>query len=86
MMTFYDVRLRYVVFVRCERHKCMRLSVLQSNFRGYSCTNTITEKWKNLKAETAFQILCVYLKQISIEKKSQIYCESLENITFLRFV
>ena len=68
MMTFDDVRLRYVVFVHCKRHKCMRLSVLQSISRGYSCTNTIMEKWKNSKAETAFQILCEYFKQISVEK------------------
>ena len=65
-------------FVRCERHKCMRLSVLQSNLRGYSCTYTMIEKLKDLKAATAFQILCVYFKQISAEKKSQLYCELLE--------
>ena len=82
MMTFNGVRLRYVVFVCCERHKCMRFSVLQSNFRGYSCTNIMTEKWKNLYAATAFQILYVYFKQISVEKKSQLYCELLENISF----
>ena len=68
-MTLNDIRLQYVVFVRCERHKCMPLSVLQSNFRGYSGTSTMTEKWKNLKAATAFQILCVCFKQISVEKK-----------------
>ena len=67
-MTFNDVRLRYVVFVRFERHKCMRLSVLQSNLRGHSCTNTMMERWKDLKAATAFQILCVYFKQISAKK------------------
>ena len=40
-------------------------------------------KWKDLKAETAFQILCVYFKQISVErKKSQLYCELLDNINF----
>ena len=70
MMTFNDVRLRYVVFVR--------LSVLQSNLRGYSGTNILMEKWKDLKAATAFQILCVYFKQISAKKKSQLYCELLE--------
>ena len=47
----------------------MQLSVLQSDLRGYSCTNTIMEKWKDLKAATAFKILCVYFKQISVEKK-----------------
>ena len=78
MMTFYDVRLRYVVFVRCERHKCMRVTVLQSILRGYSCTNTMMEKWKDLKCATAFKIVCVYFKQISAKKKSQLYCELLE--------
>ena len=78
MMTLNDVRLWYVVFVRCERHKCMRLSVI----RGYSCTNTMVEKWKDLNAATAFQIIFVYFKQISVEKKSQLYCELLENINF----
>ena len=76
MMTFNDVRLRYVVFMRCERHKCMRLSVLQSNLRGYSCTNTMMEKWKDLKAATAFQILCVYFKQISAKKKNHSFTAS----------
>ena len=56
----------------------MRLSVLQSNLRGYSPTNTMIEKWKDLKAATAFQILCVYFKQISAKKKSQLYYELLE--------
>ena len=70
MMMFNDVRLRCSVFVRCERHKCMRLSALQSDLRGYSCTNTMMEKWKDLKAATAFPILCVYFKQISVEKKN----------------
>ena len=63
----------------------MRFSVLQSNFRGYSFMNIMTEKWKNLKAATAFQIcvcVCVCFKQISVEKKSQLYCELLVNITF----
>ena len=69
MMTFNDVRLQCFVFVRCERHKWVRLSALQSDLRGYSCTNTMMEKWKDLKAATAFKILCVYFKQISVEKK-----------------
>ena len=81
MITFNDIRLWYVIFVCCEHHKCMRVSVLQSNFRGYSCINTMTEKWKNLKAATAFRF-CVCFKQINVEKKSQLYCELLENITF----
>ena len=37
----------------------------------------MTEKRKNLKAATAFQIFVC-----SVEKKSQLYCELLENITF----
>ena len=61
MMTFNDVRLSFVVFVRCERHKCMRLSVLQSGLRGYSCTNKMMEKWNDLKAADAFNIFfCVF--------------------------
>ena len=40
------------------------------------------EKWKDLKAVTAFQILCLYFKQISVEEKSQLYSELLENINF----
>ena len=68
----------YVVNVRI----CMRLAVLQSNFRGYSCINTMTEKWKNLKAATTVQILSVYFKHILLREKSQLYCELLENITF----
>ena len=35
------------------------------------------------KAATAFQILCAYFKQISAEeKKSQLYCESLDSKNF----
>ena len=45
--------------------------------RGYYCTNTMMERWKDLKAATAFQILCVYFKQISAKKKSQLNCELL---------
>ena len=60
MMTFNDVRLRVHVFVRCERHKCMRLSVLQSDLRAYSCTNIMMEKWKDIKTATAFKIFCVF--------------------------
>ena len=48
---------------------CLSDPVLQSDLRGYSCTNTIMEKWKDLKAATAFQILCVYFKHISVDKK-----------------
>ena len=60
MMTFNDVRLRFVVFERRERHKCMRLSVLQSDLRGYSCTNKMMEKGKDLKAATALKMcLCI---------------------------
>ena len=83
MMTFNDVRLRYVVFVRCERHKYMRLSVIQSDLHGYSCTNTMVEKWKDLKAATAFRIffLCISNRKV-LRKKSQLYCELLENINF----
>ena len=54
MMTFNDVRLRHVVFVRCDRHECMRSSVLQSDLRGYSCTNIMMETWKDLKTATTF--------------------------------
>ena len=43
--------------------------VLKSDLRRYSCTNTLMEKWKDLKAVTAFQILSVNFKQISAEKK-----------------
>ena len=64
MMTFNDVRLRFDVFVRCEHHKCMRLSVLQSDLRAYSCTNIMMEKGKTA---TAFKI---FFKQISVEKKN----------------
>ena len=70
MMTLNDVTLWYVVFIRCECHKCMRLSVIQSDLRGYSCTNTMAEKWKDLKDATAFQIIFVYFKQLSVEKKN----------------
>ena len=76
MMTLNDVRLRYVVFILCERHKCMRLSVIQSDLRGYSCTNIMVEKWKDLKAATAFQIIFVYFKQISVEKKNRSFTAS----------
>ena len=69
MVTFNDVRLRCFVYIRYERHKCMRFSALQLDLRGYSCTITMMEQWKDLKAATAFQILCVYFKQISVEKK-----------------
>ena len=82
MVTFDDVRLRCDVFVRYNRHKCMRMSVLQSDLRGYSCTNTMMEKLKNIKASTTFQILCVYFKQISVKKKITPYCQLLENIDF----
>ena len=37
---------------------------------SYSCTITMMKQWKDLKAATAFQILCVYFKQISVEKKN----------------
>ena len=61
----------------------MRLSVLQSDLHGYSCTYTMMENGRIFKkATTAFQILCVYFKQISVEKKSQLYCKLLDNINF----
>ena len=46
----------------------VRLSVLQSNFRGYSCMNTMTEKWKNLKAATAFQIFVCFSNRVVLRK------------------
>ena len=69
MVTFNDVRLRYVVFVRCERHKCMRLSVIQSDLRGYSCTNTNGGKMEGFKGCNRFPDFFVYFKQKSVEKK-----------------
>ena len=59
----------------------MRLSVLQSNFRGYSCIYTMMGKWKNLNVAIAFQIFCVYFKQISVEKTITASCELFENVT-----
>ena len=35
----------------------------------------MTEKWKNLKAATAFQMLSVYFKHIFLREKSQLYRE-----------
>ena len=41
-------------------------------------------KLRDLKAATAFQILCVYFKLISVEKKkSQLYCKLLDNINYM---
>ena len=44
--------------------------------------NTVTEKWKSLKAATAFQIFACISNRLVLRKKSQLYCELLENITF----
>ena len=53
-----DVGTSYLYVVKSQ--KCMQLSVLQSHFRGLSCTNTMTRKWTNLKAATAFKnCLCI---------------------------
>ena len=76
MMTFNDVRLRYVVFVHCERHKCMRLSVTVILSRVFLHYNE--GKMEEFIGCTAFQILYEYFKQISVEKKSHLYCELLE--------
>ena len=59
----------------------MRLSVLQSNFRGISCANTMTEKWTNLKAATDIQNFVCISNRLVVERL-QLYCELLENITF----
>ena len=56
-------------------------------FCGYSFTNTMIEKWKNLKAATAFQIFFVCTSnRLVLRKKSQLYCQLLGNIYILRFV
>ena len=39
-------------------------------------------KMEEFKGCNRFPDFCVYFKQISVEKKSQLYCELLENITF----
>ena len=39
-------------------------------------------KMEEFKGCNRFPDLCVYFKQISVEKKSQFYRELLENITF----
>ena len=59
----------------------MRLSVLQSNFRGLSCANTMTEKWTNSKAATDFQN-CMCISNRLVVERLQLYSELLENITF----
>ena len=39
-------------------------------------------KMEEFKGCNRFPDFCVYFKQISIEKKLQLYCKLLENITF----
>ena len=39
-------------------------------------------KMEEFKGCNRFPDFCVYFKQISFEKQSQLYCELLENITF----
>ena len=40
-------------------------------------------KWKNFKDATAFQIfVCISNRLVLRKKKTQLYCELLENITF----
>ena len=48
--------------------------------------NTMTEKLKNLKAATAFQIFCVFFKQISVEKKITALLRVVSKYNVLRFV
>ena len=84
MMTFYDVRLWYlflqVVNVRnaCD---CLCYSQVIAGYLAQVHFCTMTEKWTNLKAATAFQ-KCVCISNRLVVERFHLYCELLENITF----